>query len=235
VASPFWTGPLRSPQRLQNTFAHECFLDELAQRARVDPLAYRLKHVRDPRLRQVLTTVARAAGWEARPSPRASTGRSGIASGRGVACVLYEGDNGYCAMVAEVEVDQTEGDVEVKRLVVALDCGPVSNPDGLRNQVEGGAVQGISRALGEEVTWNDQRVTSVDWTSYRSLSLGYAAPAVETVLVEEPDAPASGAGEISITVVAAAMGNAIFDATGARVRQLPFTRERIKEALRARG
>ena len=85
-------------------------------------------------------------------------------------------------MVAEVEVDQDAGDVEVKRLVVALDCGPVSNPDGLRNQIEGGALQGMSRALGEEVTWDDQRVTSVDWRSYRSLSLGYAAPVVETVL-----------------------------------------------------
>jgi nicotinate dehydrogenase subunit B len=231
VRSPFWTGPLRSPQRLQNTFAHECFLDELAHRVKADPLAYRLKHLRDPRLRNVLTTVGQAASWEARPSPRPNSGRKGTAAGRGLACVLYEGDNGYCAMVAEVEVDPEGGAVEVKRLFVALDCGPVSNPDGLRNQIEGGALQGISRALGEEVTWDDQRVTSVDWRTYRSLSLGYKAPVIETVLVSEPDAPASGAGETSITVVGAAIGNAIFDATGARVRQIPFTRERIKAAL----
>jgi CO/xanthine dehydrogenase Mo-binding subunit len=210
-------------------------MDELAQRVTVDPVAYRLRHLRDPRLREVLTTVARAAGWEERPSPRPTARRAGVAAGRGVACVLYEGDNGYCAMVAEVEVDQDEGAVAVKRLVVALDCGPVSNPDGLRNQVEGGALQGISRALLEEVTWDDRRVTSVDWRSYRSLSLGYAAPAVETVLVDRPDAPATGAGETSITVTAAAIGNAIFDATGARVRQLPFTRERVKAALLARA
>jgi len=235
VRSPFWTGPLRSPQRLQNTFAHECFVDELAQRVKVDAVAYRLKHIRDPRLRHVLTTVGQAASWEARPSPRPNAIKRGIAAGRGIACVLYEGDNGYCAMVAEVEVDQDEGGIQVKRLVVALDCGPVSNPDGLRNQIEGGAIQGISRALGEEVTWDDQRVTSVDWRSYRSLSLGYPAPVVETVLVDQPDAPATGAGETSITVVAAAIGNAIFDATGARVRQLPFTRERIKAALLARA
>ncbi len=231
VRSPFWTGPLRSPQRLQNTFAHECFMDELAQHAKVDPVAYRLKHLRDPRLRNVLTTVAQAAGWEARPSPGPSLSKRGLARGRGVACVLYEGDNGYCAMVAEVEVDQDKGDVEVKRLVVALDCGPVSNPDGVRNQIEGGALQGTSRALLEEVTWDDQQVTSIDWRSYKSLSLGYAAPVVESVLIDQPDAPATGAGETSITVVAAAIGNAIFDATGARVRQLPFTPERIRAAL----
>jgi nicotinate dehydrogenase subunit B len=235
VRSPFFTGPLRSPQRLQNTFAHEGFMDELAQRLGADPVAYRLRHLRDPRLREVLTSATRAAAWEARPSPRLNARRVGIAAGRGVACVLYEGDNGYCAMVAEVEVDQDEGGVAVKRLVVAIDCGPVSNPDGLRNQVEGGAMQGISRALVEEVAWDDQRVTSVDWGSYRSLSLGDAAPAIETVLVDRPDAPATGAGETSITVTAAAIGNAIFDATGARLRQLPFTRERVRAALLARA
>jgi nicotinate dehydrogenase subunit B len=235
LRSPFWTGPLRSPQRLQNTFAHECFLDELAQRVRVDPVAYRLNHVRDPRLRDVLTTAARAASWEARPSPRPDVGARGIASGRGIACVLYEGDNGYCAMVAEVEVNQDSGDVVVKRLVVALDCGPVSNPDGLRNQIEGGALQGISRALLEEVTWDGQQVTSIDWSTYRSLTLGYLAPVVESVLIDRPDAPATGAGETSITVVAPAIGNAIFDATGARLRQVPFTPERVKTALVARA
>jgi nicotinate dehydrogenase subunit B len=235
VRSPFWTGPLRSPQRLQNTFAHECFLDELAHRVKADPLAYRLNHLRDPRLRDVLTTAARAASWETRPSPRPNVERSGIASGRGVACVLYEGDNGYCAMVAEVDVNQETGEVIVKRLVVALDCGPVSNPDGLKNQIEGGAIQGISRALREEVTWDDHQVTSIDWSSYRSLTLGYVAPTVESVLIDRPDAAASGAGETSITVVAPAIGNAIFDATGARVRQVPFTPERVKAALAARA
>ena len=235
VVSPFWTGPLRSPQRLQNTFAHECFMDELAQRVKADPVAYRLKHLADPRLRNVVTTAARAAGWEPRPSPRPGRARSGVVAGRGVACVLYEGDNGYCAMVAAVEVDQDTGDVKVKSLVVALDCGPVSNPDGLRNQIEGGALQGTSRALGEEVTWDDERVTSIDWASYRSLTLGYEAPAVESVLIDQPDAPATGAGETSITVVGAAIGNAIFDATGARLRQMPFTAERVKAALAARA
>ena len=137
-------------------------------------------------------------------------------------------------MVAEVEVDQDTGAVAVKRIVIALDCGPVSNPDGVRNQIEGGALQGLSRALGEEVTWDEQRVTSIDWTSYKSLSLGFAAPVVESVLINPSDVPANGAGETSITVVAAAIGNAVCDATGARLRQIPFTPERVKAALAAR-
>ena len=122
---------------------------------------------------------------------------------------VCEGDNGYAAMVAEVDVDQATGRVTVKRLVVALDCGPISNPDGLRNQIEGGALQGMSRALIEEVTWDDRRVTSVDWRTSPALSLGIAVPHIESVLINRPDAEASGAGETTITVTAAAIGNAI--------------------------
>ena len=106
--------------------------------------------------------------------------------------------------------------------------GPISNPDGLRNQTEGGALQGMSRALGEEVTWDDQKVTSVDWATYHTLPLGFAVPKIESVLINRPDKTATGAGETSITVIAAAIGNAIFDATGVRIRQIPFTPERIK-------
>jgi CO/xanthine dehydrogenase Mo-binding subunit len=235
VPSPFWTGPLRSPSRLQNTFAHECFMDEVAVRAKADPVAFRLKHLRDPRLSDVVRAAAKASNWSDRPSPRPGLNRTGVASGRGISCVLYEGDNGYAAMVAEVDVDQSTGRVTVKRLVVALDCGPISNPDGLRNQIEGGALQGMSRALMEEVTWDDRKVTSVDWRSYRSLPLGVAVPRIESVLINRVDAEASGAGETAITVTAAAIGNAIFDATGARVRQVPFTPARVKAALDARA
>jgi CO/xanthine dehydrogenase Mo-binding subunit len=138
-------------------------------------------------------------------------------------------------MVAEVEVHLDTGRVAVTRMVVANDVGPVSNPDGLRNQIEGGALQGMSRALGEEVTWNDQKVTSVDWASYHSLPLGFAVPKVEAVIIDQPDEEATGAGETSITLAAAAIGNAIFDATGARVRQVPFTAQRVKAALAKRG
>jgi len=235
VASPFWTGPLRSPARLQNTFAHECFMDELAARVKTDPVAYRLRHLRDPRLIDVVKEAAKAAAWETRSSPRQGNRKTGIAAGRGMACVLYEGNNGYLALVAEVEVNQDSGAVAVKRFVVCNDVGPVSNPDGLRNQIEGGALQGLSRALGEEVTWDEQKVTSIDWRSYASLPLGFGIPKIETVLLNKPDEEANGAGETSITLVAAALGNAIFDATGARLRQIPFTPERVMAALAARA
>ena len=234
VRSPFFTGPLRSPARLQNTFAHESFLDEVAARVKADPVAYRLRHLSDPRLKEVVASAAKAANWVARPSPRPDMPTTGIASGRGFSCVLYEGDNGYVAMVAEVEVDQATGKVVAKRLVIAQDCGPVSNPDGMRNQLEGGALQGLSRALGEEVTWDDRKVTSIDWRTYHSLPIGFDVPIVESVLINRTGVEASGAGETAITIVAAAVGNAIFDATGARLREAPFTADRIVAALRAR-
>lgn len=234
VPSPFYTGPLRSPSRLQNTFAHECFMDEVAAHLKVDPVAYRLRHLSDSRLADCVKAAAKAAGWETRPSPRPNISRTGIARGRGIACMLYEGDNGYCAMVADVEVDQATGNVVVKRFALGHDCGPMSNPDGVRNQLEGGALQGMSRALSEEVTWDDQKVTSIDWRTYRSLSLGSEMPTIESVLLNRTDVEAMGAGETSITLSAAAIGNAIFDATGARIRQVPFTPERVKAALNSR-
>jgi len=229
IASPFFTGPLRSPARLQNTFAHECFLDEIAAHVKADPVEYRVRHLSDPRLREVVQAAAKAAKWQPRQSPQ----RTG--SGRGIACVAYEGDNGYVAMVAEVDVDQSSGRIRVSKIVVAQDCGPITNPDGMKNQIEGGALQGMSRALGEEVTWDDRKVTSIDWRTYRSLPLGFDVPEVESVLINRPGVEASGAGETAITIVAAAVGNAVFDATGARIRQVPFTPERVKAALQTRS
>lgn len=138
-------------------------MDEIAARVKADPVAYRLRHLSDSRLKEVVNAAAKAACWEARPSPRPGIRRTGIATGRGIACVLYEGDNGYTATVAEVEVDQASGNVAVTRLVVSNDSGPVSNPDGLRNQIEGGALQGLSRALGESSRYSvlvEQRIES---------------------------------------------------------------------------
>ena len=234
VLSPFFTGPLRAPERLQNTFAHECFMDEVATHVKADPVEYRLKHLSHARLSAAVRAAAKAANWERRPSPRPGRAGGGKVTGRGIACVCYEGDNGYVAMVADVTVDQNTGQIQVTRLVVAQDCGPISNPDGMRNQIEGGALQGISRALGEEVTWDDTKITSVDWRSYHSLTLGIAPPAMEIVLLNQTDEEACGSGETSITVVAPAIGNAVFDATGVRLRQVPFTPERVLAAIRAR-
>jgi nicotinate dehydrogenase subunit B len=235
VKSPFFTGPLRSPLRLQNTFAHECFMDEISAHVKADPVVYRLRHLRETRIIDVVKAAAKAANWDTRPSPKRDTARTGSVTGRGIACVAYEGDNGYAALVAEVEVDQASGRVLARRFVVALDCGPISNPDGLRNQLEGGVLQGTSRALGEEVTWGDRRVTSTDWQSYNTLPIGIEVPVIESVLIDRPTAKAAGAGETAITLAAAAIGNAIFDATGARIREVPFTPDRVKAVLSSHG
>ena len=235
VKSPFLTGPLRSPLRLQNTFAHESFMDEISAKVKADPVVYRLRHLSETRIIDVVKAAAEAAKWDARPSPKPNHSPKGTSTGRGIACVAYEGDNGYVALIAEVDVDQASGRVQVKRFVVAQDCGPVSNPAGMRNQIEGGVLQGMSRALGEEVTWDKHRVTSTSWTTYHSLPAGIEVPAVESVLINRPDVSATGAGETAITVVAPAIGNAIFDATGARVRQIPFTPARVKTALETRS
>jgi len=235
VRSTFLTGPLRSPERLQNTFAHESFVDEVAASAKADPVEYRLRHLRDPRLIGVVKAAAARARWETRPSPRPGNARRGVVRGRGMSCVLYEGDNGYCALVAEVAVNQDEGTIVATRFTIASDSGPISNPDGLRNQLEGGALQGLSRALLEEVTWDDRQVTSVDWRSYKPLYLGADVPIVDALLIDQPNERAMGAGETAVTVVAAAIANAVFDATGARLRDVPFTAERVKAALAARA
>jgi nicotinate dehydrogenase subunit B len=231
VVSPFFTGPLRSPLRLQNIFAQECFMDEISARIKADPLAFRLQHLRQERIIGVLKAAAEAAQWEKRPSPKSNRPRAGIVSGRGIACVAYEGNNGYAALIADVNVDLETGSVQPKKFTVALDCGPISNPDGVRNQIEGGILQGMSRALMEEVTWDDTQVTSTDWETYHSAYLDFDIPAIEIVLVSPPGVSATGAGETAITVVPAALGNAIFDATGARLREAPFTPERVKAAL----
>jgi CO/xanthine dehydrogenase Mo-binding subunit len=210
-------------------------MDELSARANSDPVEFRIRHLRDERLIAVLKSAAEAAKWEKRVSANRSVAKSGIASGRGVACVAYEGDNGYVALISEVTVDLASGRVQPRKFIAALDCGPISNPDGLRNQTEGGILQGMSRALVEEVTWDDQRVTSTDWESYRSLYVGIQVPTVEIVLLNRTGVPATGAGETAITVVAAAIGNAVFDATGARIRQVPCTAKRVQAALARRG
>jgi len=233
VASPFFTGPLRSPLRIQNTFAHECFMDELCTRIKADPVAFRVHHLSDVRLSDVVKAAAQAAKWESRSSPKANATRTGTVTGRGIACVAYEGNNGYAAIIAEVSVDVESGRVTPKSFTVAVDCGPISNPDGLRNQTEGGVLQGMSRALLEEIKWDNKRITSTDWESYNSLYLDLELPAITVTMINRSDVPATGAGETAITVVPAAIGNAIFDATGIRLREVPFTAERVRAALLA--
>ena len=205
-------------------------MDELAAKVKSDPVAYRVRHLSDSRLICVLKAAAKAAKWDARPSPNPRTAAK-YAKGRGISCVAYERDNGYSAMVVEVEVDRSTGEDSGHTDGCSIDCGPISNPDGLRNQIEGGALQGMSRALGEEVTWDDEKITSFDWRTFHSLPLGFDVPPFEVVLINRPDQPATGAGELGITLSASAIGNAIFDATGVRIREIPYSADRVKSAL----
>jgi CO/xanthine dehydrogenase Mo-binding subunit len=207
-------------------------MDELCTYAKADPVEFRLRHLRDTRVIGVLQAAAKAMNWKPRPSPPPLNQATGEHTGRGIACVAYEGDNGYAALVAEVSVNIETGVVRPVRFLVASDCGPISNPDGLRNQIEGGILQGLSRSLVEEVTWDDKQITSTSWATYKSLYMDFAAPPIEIVFVTPENVPATGAGETAITVVPAAIGNAIFDATGARLREVPFTPERVLAALK---
>ena len=150
--------------------------------------------------------------------------------GRGMAYMRYKQAENYVAMVMEVAVDPASGRIDVRRVVCSHDCGLVINPDGLRNQVEGCIVQTLSRTLHEEVTFDRSRVTSVDWVSYPILRFP-EAPAIEVILIDRPDQPFVGAGEAATAPVAAALANAIFDATGTRLRTVPFTPERVRAAL----
>jgi CO/xanthine dehydrogenase Mo-binding subunit len=221
--SPLRTSSMRSLGGAGNTFANESFMDELAAAAEADPLAFRLRHLDDPRGRAVLETAAQACGWgEAVPA----------GEGRGLAFACYENDQAYVAMVAHVAVDGATGVVRVRRIVVAHDCGLIVNPDGVRNQVEGNVIQALSRALKEEVRFDSGGQTTVDWAGYPILTFS-EVPAVEVVLINRTDEPSVGAGEPATVTVAAAVANAVHAATGARLRRVPFTPERVRAALAA--
>ena len=213
-----------------NTFANESFIDELAAAAGVDPVEYRLRYLADLRERAVLIAAAQKAGWDSRPSPRTHETDLPEGEGRGVAFARYENNQGIIACIAEVQVDKSTGAVRVKRIVLAHDCGLIINPDGVKNQIEGNVIQSLSRALKEEVQFDERGITSVDWQTYPILTFS-EIPDIEIVLINRPDQPAMGAGEPSTVTTAAAVANAIFDATGVRLRQIPFTPERVRSAL----
>lgn len=221
---------LRSLGGAPNTFANESFMDELAVTAGVDPVQFRLRHLADPRANAVIQKAADLAGWQTRPSPGPDASGTGTANGRGIAFIRYENTLAYCAMVADVTVDRGSGQVHVNRVTVGHDCGLIINPDGLKNQIEGNVIQATSRALKEQVTFDQSRVTSVDWRSYPILTFP-EVPAVDIALINQPHEPAWGVGEVATLPVAAAIANAIFDATGRRIRTIPFTPANVKAAL----
>jgi CO/xanthine dehydrogenase Mo-binding subunit len=194
----------------------------------LDPIEFRLRHIKDARDIAVIKAAAQKANWQTRPSPRKDQTGNKV-SGRGLAYAQRNGTR--IAIIAEVEVDRTTGKIWARKFTVAHDCGQIINPDGLEKTIEGNIVQGTSRTLWEEVTFDDKNVTSVDWVTYPILDIVETPEQVDIVLINRPDVAPSGAGEPSMRPVAAAIANAIFDATGVRIRRVPFSPERVKGAL----
>jgi CO/xanthine dehydrogenase Mo-binding subunit len=224
--APLRPSNIRAPGKIANSFAVESFTDELAHAARRDPLEFRLAQLADPRGVEVRKRAAALIGWQARPPAAPGTSRLG----RGIAYVHYKHNEAYVATAMEVEVERGSGAIKVRRVACAHDCGLVINPDALRAQVEGNSLQTLSRTMFEEVAFDRSRVTSIDWASYPILTFP-DVPEIAIDLVDRPTEKPLGAGEAAATPVPAALANAIFDATGARLRTVPFTPDRVKQAL----
>jgi nicotinate dehydrogenase subunit B len=231
--TPFRPSWIRTPGRMQNTYANECFLDELAAAANADPIEFRLKYLdpADKRGIETLSRVAALAKWEKRPSPQRSASGN-VVKGRGVSYVKYELTRTYVAVVAEVEVDRAAGTIKVPKVYMAHDCGQIINPDGLRNQLDGNVIQMVSRTLIEELKFDRSHVTSLDWESYPVIRFP-DVPEIVIDLIDRPASPPWGAGEPAAAVVPSAISNAVFDATGVRLRSVPYTPEKVKAAMRS--
>jgi nicotinate dehydrogenase subunit B len=227
-ASPLRTSHLRDPVGPQIHFASESFIDEVAAAVNADPIEFRLRYIKEPRDVAVIKAAVEKAKWDTRPSPRRDQTGTKV-SGRGIAYAQRNGTR--VAVVAEVDIDRTTGKIWARKMTVAHDCGQIINPDGLVKCVEGNIVQGVSRALWEEVTFDRNTVTSVDWITYPILDITETPGQVDVVLINHPEIAPSGAGEPSIRPVAAAIANAIFDATGVRIRRVPFSPDRVKAAV----
>lgn len=226
--SPLRVSHLRDPLGPELHFASESFIDEVAHAAGADPVAFRLRYLAgNARHAAVVKAVADKARWTGRPNP--DRGKGDIMTGRGVS---YTERNGtVVAVVCEVEVERSSGRVWAKKFTVAHDCGQIINPDGLKLTIEGNVVQALSRTLFEEVRFTPNNVASIDWATYPILELADAPEAIDIVLINRPEMRPQGAGEPSTRTVPGAVANAIFDATGVRIRRVPITPERMKAAL----
>ena len=214
---PFAVGPWRAPSVNTNTFARESHIDTIASKLGRDPIEFRLAHLSDARMRRVVQAATGQFGWKPAPAP----------SGRGVglACAIYLGT--YVAAVAEVAVNKNTGNVDVKRVVCAQDQGVTVNPDGSRQQIEGSITMGLGYSLTEEVRFKDGAVLDRNFDTYQIPRFSWL-PKIETILIDNPETPASGCGQPPIVTMGAVLANAIFDATGKRLRQLPMTPERLR-------
>jgi nicotinate dehydrogenase subunit B len=229
---------LRGVSALPNVFAHESFLDELAAAARLDPLEIRLRNLPDQRGIEVLKAVTTRVGWQSRPSPNPSPGDLDIVSGRGLAYARYFHSTfpgfgaAWTAWVADVSVNRRTGEIRVRKVTVAHDCGLIVNPTGVRAQVHGNVIQATSRVLKEAVSFDKSAVTSLEWGAYPIITFP-EVPEIDVVMISRPDQPPLGVGESASVPSAAAIANAVFDATGVRLREVPFTPKRMLAALNA--
>ncbi len=221
-SSPLRVSSFRGLGSPQNSFANESFMDELALAASADPVEFRLRHLTDPRAIAVVRAAARLASWTPRVSGSARSTTGSVAKGRGFGYTQYDGTEAYVAVVVDVDVDTSSRNVRVTRVCVAHDCGLIVNPDGLRNQIEGNVVQAISRTLKEQVSFDRSRVTSLDWRSYPILTFAEMPEAIDMELIDHPELPSVGAGEAATSPIPGAIANAIFDATGKRLRDVPL-------------
>ena len=222
-AMPVRVSALRGLGAYMNVFSIESFIDELARAAAADPVEFRLRHLDDARARDAVTAAATRFGWSGYVRAR---GR-----GRGFAFARYKNLGAYLALAVEVEVDRETGRTRLVRAVGAVDSGQAVNPDGIRNQIEGGIVQASSWTLHEAVSFDESHITSADWASYPMLRFPEIPDSVEVHVIDRPGQAFLGTGEAAQGPTAAAIANAVADATGARVRELPFTRERVKSAI----
>ena len=229
--TPFRPSWIRTPGRMQNTYANECFMDELAAAANMDPLEFHRKYLDDKRGLELLDRLAALAKWEKRPSPQKGSS-GGVVKGRGISYVKYELVRTYVGVVAEVEVDRSTGVIRVPKFYVVHDCGQIINPDGLKNQIEGCVMQTVSRTLIEELKFDRSHVTSLDWETYPILKFPQM-PEVAIELIDRPNEKPWGAGEPSAAVIPSAISNAVFDATGVRLRSVPYTPAKVKTAMQA--
>lgn len=228
-SSPLRSSHFRDPSGPQIHFASEQFMDELAIEVGADPIDFRLKYVRNERDIGVIKAAAEKAGWKSRNTPANKPGGVSTVSGRGIAYAQRSGVT--VAIIAEVEVDRSTGKIWARKFTVAHDCGLIINPDGLRLTIEGNVVQALSRSIWEEVQFDSNGVTSIDWSSYPILDSTETPETIDVVMINRPDVRPAGAGEATTRPIAAAVANAVFDATGVRIRRAPLTPERVKAYL----